>query len=357
MLIQAITRKLFLHSPKEHHLHCIKGYSFNRGLILSHNRYLRLRSWFLYLLFGYEMLFFSLHSALAADRTIESGNYIIEMTKINVEADPGNGLEGGEGYLIIATDRIKNISVTVEKTPLVKLLIDIRVVAGTKLLLRTHRKLNYGTESNSLYDLRTGKRLGGWMGHGSSSSPSGRYLAYITHYPRLCLTAYHRSILLICDFEKDIAKYDPGFIEALAHSDTMCGAPAFPERNAYEHSYDVLLDDEYLIHQHFLWSKDEKTLVGFATNVPDRKFYIIRIELAAGIDHLQIFKKHIDVDPLIDYSKLFSKEVDKFKKRLPSLYYEKLWWSGDNRVTIQASEYSYYKKQEMEFTIPEFHEY
>ncbi len=320
------------------------------------NQHTQLYRQFLLLVLTCCVVLVSLHAVSAADRTFESGNYIIDMTKMYREGDPSNGIEAGEAYSITATDRIKHTSVTVEAAPLVKLVSDVHVVAESKLLLRTFRKLHYLTEKDSLYDLKTGKRLGNWRGFGSSLSPSGRYLAYISYHPRMVPSTYRRSILLICDFEKDIAEYTPGYVEKLPHSDTMCGVPAFPERNAYERSYDILLDDEYRMHPHLLWSKDEKTLVFFATNVDERKFYLIRIDITAGVDHPQIAKKWIDVNNFIDYNKLLSVEVESIKKKLPCLYYDRLWWSGNNRVTIKALADLYYYKEEMEFTIPTFQE-
>ncbi len=319
---------------------------------MKHNQCIQLSKQLLPLALVCGVVFISPHSVSAADRTIESGNYIIDMKKMYREGDRSNGIEAGEAYSITATDRIKHTSVTVKAEPLVELLFDVQVVAESKLLLRTFRKLHYLKEINSLYDLRTGKKMGGWLGLESSLSPSGRYLANITTYPRLDPSPYCRSILLICDFEKDIAEYTPGYVEKLPHSETMCGVPAFPERNAYERSYDILLDDEYLIQTDLLWSKDEKTLVFFATNVNEREFYLVRVDIANGVDHPQIAKKRIDVDAYIDYNKVPSVLVEDIKKRLPCLYNDRLWWSGENRVTLKAYEHTYYYNEEMEFTIP-----
>lgn len=261
---------------------------------MTHNQHKQIIGRFLRLALVFGMAFVSLHSVFAADRIIENGTFTITMKVMKGETDK----EDDEFYSIEVTDRATQTSRTLEAAPLVKHVSDVCVVANSQFLIRTFWKLNYLTEDDSLYDLNTGKRLSSWRGYGSSLSQSSRYLAYLSNYPPMILSQYRRQILLICDFDKDLSDYTPGLNDALPHSEYMFGALAFPERNAFERSYDVMLDDEYLIESKLLWSKDEKTLVFFAANVPEREFYIVRIDITAGIDHPQIAKKRIDVATL-----------------------------------------------------------
>lgn len=300
------------------------------------------------LLFG--TVFVPSHSVSAADWMIESGDYRIEMIKEKGKTSK----DVDETLSIEVTDRRTQIRRRLEVAPLVESVSDILVVAESRLFVSA--RIRHGAEAFSLTDLETGQRQPSFRGFDSSLSPSGRYLAYVSYHPRMVASAYRRSILLICDFEKDAKKHTPGYIEALPHTDTMSGVPAFPERNAYERSYDVLLDDEYHFQSPLLWSKDEKTLVFFATNADEREFYIVRVDLAAGIDHPQVAKKRIILGPHIDHGKLLPVEVDRLKNKLPFIIGETLWWSGSNRVTIQTSADTYFHNREMEFSLPIFQE-
>ena len=130
--------------------------------------------------------------------------------------------------------------------------------AGDKLVVEG--RLRYGGSNLLIADLDTGTQEEEIWNYGHAFSPSGRYLVYRSHYPRLGMPEGRRSLLVLYDLESGPEGNRFGQERAMGESP---GLPIYPELNAERLSFDVTLASDRLWVSPFLWAEDETSVVFF----------------------------------------------------------------------------------------------
>jgi len=120
-------------------------------------------------------------------------------------------------------------------------------------------ELRHGGDIIILSDVLRGEWEHVFWAYGYAFSPSGRFLAYRSHYPRL--GTLRKSIVLAYDLEKS----PEGNMENIVPDKRFrrsIGTPIFPEENAFSRS--LILDAEHpdVFVSKFTWSADDR-LVAF----------------------------------------------------------------------------------------------
>ena len=169
---------------------------------------------------------------------------------------------------------------SLELTGRMQKLQELRPVIDPRVLLIGD--LRYGGTNLWIVNLETLRHETEIWTYGHGISPSGRYLAYQTHYPGMALPADRRSIFLLYDLSMPPEKNRSG--PAGDQGDRTLGTPIFPEKNAAEPSWSTAgVERSYSLSSPFLWSDDERVLVflvvGRPTGTDERQGFVVRVEL------------------------------------------------------------------------------
>lgn len=144
-------------------------------------------------------------------------------------------------------------------------------------------ELRYGGTNLWIANLETLEQEAEIWNYGYGVSPSGRFLAYQTHYPRMALPNARRSIFLLYDLSLPPEDNRPG--PPSDWPEPNLGTPIFPEENVEEGSWSIFESElSYGLVSPFLWSKDERVLVflvGGGVEPDDRGNFIVRLGLTA----------------------------------------------------------------------------
>ena len=183
----------------------------------------------------------------------------------------------------------------------------------------------------SLTDLSTGTQEATLWNYGYWLSPSGRYLAYLTWYPRMISIDARKSILVLYDLARNT---DSNLIEArdFTFRETP-GLPIFPPVNWTRQSYSSVLDEPHLILSPVLWSADERQIV--FVDYYDRQNRLVVISLSAdGRPHLTLTEE-LDV---MDFA-LTEKITEATRQELESRDYKlsilEMNWGGPQEVVFR----------------------
>lgn len=175
-----------------------------------------------------------------------------------------------------AAPQILRLSARIEEIDrLLPVVGDQLLVAGT---------MRYGGEALILADLRRRRREQVIWTHGWTLSPSGQFLVYRTHHPRMVPAGGRRSILLLWDLTKPPSENIQG--EPSDWPTPNLGRVIYPQENRERNSYDVRIAPSWYLGSDFLWSEDEPRLVFLVTELLDehleeRECSIVRLDLAA----------------------------------------------------------------------------
>lgn len=155
------------------------------------------------------------------------------------------------------------------------------IVGDTKVLVVG--ELPWGGSSLLIGDLRDLTQTDALWAYGYSLSPSRRFVAYGTHYPRAAVPVEsRRSVYLLYDFENPP---ESGWNDSTAAGPVlMAGVPIYPEANAEGPSVDIMAESEaYQVTSPFLWTEDEHRLVFLAaTDLGSRtgaRCFVVRVDL------------------------------------------------------------------------------
>lgn len=174
-----------------------------------------------------------------------------------------------------------------------------------------------------------------------SFSPSKRFLVYQTHYPKMAIPEFRRSIILIYDMEKSVS--DNRLPSTLNYSHRNAGLPIFPDTNVKKKSYGIALEDKHIYLSPFLWSDDEKKVLFL--EFYQLQNYIVCINFNEGINAPEILRKRINIEDIIrrdDISDITKKELI---GRPYKLAVKGIRWSGSKEVIIEPyPQYWLYKQ-------------
>ncbi len=172
---------------------------------------------------------------------------------------------------------------TLEMTGRMQNLEKLRPVVKPRLLVVG--TLRYGGTNLWIANLETLIQEAEVWTYGYGVSPSGRWLAYQTHYPRLGVPLdTRRSIVLLYDLSLPPDGNAHGPLSGRPEGESNPGTPIFPRENAERRSWRIMeATDEYDVSSPFLWSDDEKVLVfvamKFDENPDHRKSFVVRVDL------------------------------------------------------------------------------
>ena len=157
--------------------------------------------------------------------------------------------------------------------------VDVRAVADGRFLV--HGKLKYGGDVLFVVGNEEGEQELELWTYGFSVSPSGRWLAYETHYPRMSIPGARNSIVLLYDLSRTPLQ-NRGGAERMDWPEHNDGLPIFPPENACAHNYRVTLaDPPYLVTSDLLWSADDDRLVFFVEREDRSAADMVRVAIGS----------------------------------------------------------------------------
>lgn len=143
---------------------------------------------------------------------------------------------------------------------------EFQIVADSQLLVTG--RLRYGGDILLLGDLQTGKPKDTIWAYGWDLSPSGEYVIYNSHYPRL--GPEKKSLVLLYDLS---ASAEENRLEGWsdAYFSNGPGRPVYPPLNALRASYALSLAERRLSVSPFVWAEDERTILFLDKQIVDTR--------------------------------------------------------------------------------------
>ncbi len=152
---------------------------------------------------------------------------------------------------------------------------------GSKLVVEG--ELRYGGSNLLIADLETGSLEDKVWNYGHAFSPSGRFLIYLTHYPRMIVPEARRSIVMLYDLAMSPA--DNRFRVDPRDRQKGIGMPVFPAANAERMSFDVSLAGERMYVSPFLWAKDERAVLFIECEASWATCYLVEVGVDETMTH------------------------------------------------------------------------
>lgn len=145
-------------------------------------------------------------------------------------------------------------------------LADFRIIAEDQLLVTG--RLRYGGDILLLGDLQSGQPKDTIWAYGWDLSPSGKYVIYNSHYPRL--GPEKKSLVLLYDLSASAEEN-----RLKGWSDTYFsngpGRPVYPPLNALRSSYALSLADRRISVSPFVWTEDEQAILFLDKEIHDTR--------------------------------------------------------------------------------------
>ncbi len=164
-------------------------------------------------------------------------------------------------------------------------------------------------------NLETMKQEAEIWSYGYGVSPSGRFLAYQTHYPSRGPPNGRRSIFLLYDLSRPPDDNRTGPLSDWPEPNL--GTPIFPKENVERHSWSIYEAKRfYGITSPFLWSADGSSMVflvtGYLQSLKDRHGYIVRVDLTPDGQVRQVRQEQLSLKNLdLPYRTRPLKEIER----------------------------------------------
>lgn len=150
---------------------------------------------------------------------------------------------------------------------------------GSKLVIEG--ELRYGGSILLIADLETGGLEDKIWNYGHAFSPSGRFLVYLSHYPRMIVPEARRSIVMLYDLA--ISPADNRFGVDPRDPQRGIGLPVFPAANAERMSFDVSLAGDRMYVSPFLWAEDERAFLFIECEPAWASCHLVEVGVDEGV--------------------------------------------------------------------------
>jgi hypothetical protein len=193
--------------------------------------------------------------------------------------------------------------------------------------------LSAGGEAVLIGDLASRRQQEALWTYGHRLSPSGRYLAFQTHYPRLAVPPEARqSIIAVYNLLSAPSPAEDRSRDFLPRQDL--GIPIFPEANARSRSHDPRQGEQLSYVSPLLWSQDERQLV-FVVRSGSQSYELVRVEAEEGFQSVRSARRPIDVRRYVT-PRWAQARTEEEQRRPPELIIEALDWKDADTVLLQT---------------------